>query len=131
MRAVTGHVLGIARWEGETSVLIPLLPLVPELGREEQCSWHIRGSPATAMYIFDSNHTFLLLQKGSGVQNSYTTQISLFRANTLVCRRMGKSSNKLKGSAIELSLAGALQPDLNQTTLAKSTGGLSGQSNSA
>lgn len=124
MRALTGHVLGIVRWEGETSVLIPLLPLVPELGREERCSWCIRGSPATAIYIFDSNHTFLLLQKGSSVQNSYTTQI-------LLCRRMGKSSSKLKGSAIELSVAGALQPDLNQTTLAKATGGLSGQSNSA
>lgn len=75
---------------------------------------HQRQSCHSYMYIFDSNHTFLLLQKGSSVQNSYITQISLLKASTSVCRRMGKSSNQLKGSAIELSLAGALQLNLNQ-----------------
>lgn len=65
-----------------------------------------------AIYVFNSNHTLLLLQKRSDVQSSYITQISLFMANALVCRRIGQSSNKLKSSAIELSLAEALKPPL-------------------
>lgn len=62
--------------------------------------------------MYDSDHIFLLLQKRSGVQNSYVTQISLLMANTSVCRRVRKSSNKLKSSGTELSLAKALQSHL-------------------
>lgn len=49
----------------------------------------------SSLYI-DSDHVFLLLQKRSGVQSSYVTQISLLMANTSVCRRARKSSNKLE-----------------------------------
>jgi len=106
------RVLGTMQKEGEISILVLLFTPVPEPSREECCSWHIREGPATAIYIFESNHTFLPLQKRSSVQNSYITKISLFNAKASVCRRIGKSSNKLKSSAIDLSLAEALPPDL-------------------
>lgn len=106
-----GSVLAMVPWEGAASSPVLLLPPLPEpscMGCYSCHMWDIWDCPVQ-LSLYDSDHIFLLLQKRSGVQNSYVTLISLLTANTSICRRVRKSSNKLKSSGTDLSLAEALQ----------------------
>lgn len=111
-----GYVLGLVPWEGGASSPIFLLPLVSEPSCVGCYSCHVQGISdcPVQLPLYDSDHIFLLLQKRSGVQNSYITQISLLTANTSICRRVRKSRNKLKNSGTDFSLAEALQSHLIQ-----------------